>query len=237
MSYAVQIKYTLPLRFRPDPNDPKPCVTFHPGDEVFLAPVVLGGTTNLTWHINPRVPSRTGLVFNTTTGNSLMVTSPSAKTFALPLFCCLTITYKGLISGVIPFPEAQNFKAIPIEQLLGNQGTAQSTERLMCQTYEATPLKQKGSLCRGSTQEYKEANGATPGAAAVARRVARRVGFQVRMSKKTFLVVAQNAAGNARCRITFQVVSHARDMGANAGLDTRRSFLKMPRLISDPINK
>lgn len=61
----------LSARYRPDLNDPKPCVTFHPGDEVFLQPQVAGGPEvfNLIWHIWPRMPSKTGLVFNPKTGN------------------------------------------------------------------------------------------------------------------------------------------------------------------------
>lgn len=52
----------------PDRNDPNPCVTFHPGDEVFLSPSVAGGADNLIWKIFPRMPTKSGLIFDSTTG-------------------------------------------------------------------------------------------------------------------------------------------------------------------------
>ena len=66
----VQLRYIIPRRYRPDLEDPRPCVTFTPGSFVRLEPVVSGriDKAQLTWAITPRLQPQTGLVFNRLTG-------------------------------------------------------------------------------------------------------------------------------------------------------------------------
>ncbi|KAL8450966.1 hypothetical protein Emag_002968 [Eimeria magna] len=66
----LKLRYIVPRRYRPDLEDPRPCVTFAPGAYVRLEPVVSGRVdrAQLRWSITPRLPPQTGLVFNRQTG-------------------------------------------------------------------------------------------------------------------------------------------------------------------------
>eukprot|EP01069_Polyplicarium_translucidae_P000033 Polyplicarium_translucidae@DN1014_c0_g1_i1.p1 len=65
-----KLRYVVPRRFHPEIDDPRPCVTFHPGAFVQLEPV-LGGRCkkkSLHWSISPRLNCSTGLSLDTATG-------------------------------------------------------------------------------------------------------------------------------------------------------------------------
>ncbi|PHJ22833.1 ef hand domain-containing protein [Cystoisospora suis] len=66
----TKLRYLVPRKFRPDLEDPRPCVTFSPGSYVRLDPTVSGRVDRdkLRWSISPRLPKKTGLTFNTRTG-------------------------------------------------------------------------------------------------------------------------------------------------------------------------
>ncbi|KAL8270368.1 hypothetical protein Esti_005692 [Eimeria stiedai] len=66
----LKLRYIVPRRYRPDLEDPRPCVTFTPGAYVRLEPVVSGRVdrAQLRWSITPRLPPQTGLIFNRQTG-------------------------------------------------------------------------------------------------------------------------------------------------------------------------
>ncbi|CDJ37889.1 EF hand domain-containing protein, putative [Eimeria tenella] len=66
----LKLRYIVPRRYRPDLEDPRPCVTFAPGSYVRLEPAVSGRVdrTQLRWSITPRLPPQTGLVFSRQTG-------------------------------------------------------------------------------------------------------------------------------------------------------------------------
>ncbi|KFG58426.1 EF hand domain-containing protein [Toxoplasma gondii RUB] len=65
-----KLRYFVPRKFRPDLEDPRPCVTFSPGSYVRLDPTVSGriDRDKLRWTITPRIPKKTGLTFNPRTG-------------------------------------------------------------------------------------------------------------------------------------------------------------------------
>ncbi|PFH34767.1 EF hand domain-containing protein [Besnoitia besnoiti] len=66
----TKLRYIVPRKFRPDLEDPRPCVTFTPGSYVRLDPTVSGRVDRdkLRWTITPRIPKKTGLTFNPLTG-------------------------------------------------------------------------------------------------------------------------------------------------------------------------
>ncbi|XP_026190324.1 LOW QUALITY PROTEIN: uncharacterized protein LOC113146614 [Cyclospora cayetanensis] len=66
----LKLRYIVPRRYRPDLEDPRPCVTFTPGSYVRLEPAVSGRVdrAQLRWSITPRLPHQTGMVFNRHTG-------------------------------------------------------------------------------------------------------------------------------------------------------------------------
>lgn len=66
----MRVRYFVPRKFRPDLNDPWPCVRFKPGDTVTLEPSLSGRVNRerLQWAIHPKLPTRLGLEFDRSTG-------------------------------------------------------------------------------------------------------------------------------------------------------------------------
>eukprot|EP00923_Selenidium_pygospionis_P051758 GHVN01089714.1.p1 GENE.GHVN01089714.1~~GHVN01089714.1.p1 ORF type:complete len:2181 (+),score=425.58 GHVN01089714.1:632-6544(+) len=66
----MQLRYSVPKKFRPEASEPRPCVTFTPGSLVRLEPTIRGNVNHdaLKWAIFPRLPVKTGLVFDYKTG-------------------------------------------------------------------------------------------------------------------------------------------------------------------------
>lgn len=78
---GFQLRYIVPRRYRPDLEDPRPCVTFAPGSYVRLEPAVSGRVdrAQLRWSISPRLPPQTGLLFNRQTGALLQSIQPCRR--------------------------------------------------------------------------------------------------------------------------------------------------------------
>lgn len=66
----MRVQYFVPKEFRPEQGDPWPCLHFRGGDLVKLEPTVSGrlDQDRLKWWINPKLPARIGLTFDTKTG-------------------------------------------------------------------------------------------------------------------------------------------------------------------------
>eukprot|EP00923_Selenidium_pygospionis_P058363 GHVN01102440.1.p1 GENE.GHVN01102440.1~~GHVN01102440.1.p1 ORF type:complete len:1420 (-),score=275.88 GHVN01102440.1:660-4499(-) len=66
----VKLRYFVPKKFRPELQDPFPCVTFTPGSYVRVEPTVSGRVDRerLRFVIIPRLPQRVGLKFDNKTG-------------------------------------------------------------------------------------------------------------------------------------------------------------------------
>lgn len=105
----TRLRYFVPRKYRPDEDDPWPCLLFRSGDVIQLEPVFNGGCDRdkIRWTISPKLPSKIGLVFDTKNGNETIWDSKFPD------------LYLGVISGRIPTYSRTDAAWIePLEQLL-----------------------------------------------------------------------------------------------------------------------
>lgn len=126
----------------------------------------------------------------------------------IPLFFFFLLR-KGVICGTIPERDAPSLSAIPVEKLLGNQLLVDAIgEKIQRQTSNS------GSNDAPDIDFDDRGRQSIIIAQTSGLTTRRKKAKQVWMAKRTFTVTCRNAAGAARCRVTFQIVPHPREQGS-----------------------